>query len=409
VTLVEDGASSALAEVVRGEGRRVLATLIRTTGSVTLAEDAVQEAAIEALEHWPREGVPDNPRAWLTTVARRKAVDAIRRDANRSDKEVNAMDLTGPAPDLPDSVVRDDLLRLVFTCCHPSLSVSAQTTLSLNTLCGLSVADCARLLLTTESTMARRLGRTKQKIAVAGIPYRIPSDAELPARLDAVASTAYLLFTAGIAGAEDAVRPELCDEAIRLGRLLVELMPDESSLQGLLGLMLLTDARRATRVDGSGDLVLLADQDRSRWDAGLIAEGLPLVEGALRRSRERAGRFELQAAIAACHASAATYADTDWTDIVALYDALLEVEPTEIVRLNRAVAEGERDGPLAGLQALDELTGLDRFHLWHACRAELLARLGHQDEARDALARALTCDPPAADRRHLERRLSALA
>jgi RNA polymerase sigma factor (sigma-70 family) len=407
--LAEDATSSALAEVVRDEGRRVLATLIRTTGSVSLAEDAVQEAAIEALEHWPREGVPDNPRAWLTTVARRKAVDVIRRDANRTDKEVSAMDLSGPAPDLPDSVVRDDLLRLVFTCCHPSLSVAAQTTLSLNTLCGLSVADCARLLLTTESTMARRLGRTKQKIAIAGIPYRIPSDAELPARLDAVASTAYLLFTAGIAGAEDAVRPELCDEAIRLGRLLVELMPDESSLQGLLALMLLTDARRATRVDGAGDLVLLADQDRSRWDAALIAEGLPLVEGALRRSRERAGRFELQAAIAACHAGASTYADTDWGDIVALYDALLLIEPTEIVRLNRAVAVAERDGPRAGLEALDELTELDRFHLWHACRGELLARLGRTDEARSAFDRALACDPPAADRRHLDRRIAEVA
>jgi RNA polymerase sigma factor (sigma-70 family) len=404
--LAED-AASALAEVVRDEGRRVLATLIRTTGSVTVAEDAVQEAAISALEHWPREGVPDNPRAWLTTVARRKAVDVIRRDANRSDKEVRAMDLTGPAPDLPDSVVRDDMLRLVFTCCHPSLSVSAQTTLSLNTLCGLSIADCARLLLTSESTMARRLGRVKQKIAVAAIPYRIPSDAELPARLEAVASTAYLLFTAGISGAEDAVRPELCDEAIRLGRLLVELMPDESSLQGLLALMLLTDARRSTRVDAAGDLVLLADQDRSHWDAALIAEGLPLVEGALQRSRERAGRFELQAAIAAAHASAATYPDTDWADIVALYDALLVVEPTEIVRLNRAVAVGELGGPAAGLEALDELTALDGFHLWHACRAELLARLGRSDESTAAFERALACDPPAADRRHLERRIAA--
>ena len=405
--MAEDAAASALAEVVRDEGRRVLATLIRTTGSVTVAEDAVQEASIAALEHWPREGVPDNPRAWLTTVARRKAVDAIRRDANRSDKEVRAMDLTGPAPDLPDSVVRDDLLRLVFTCCHPSLSVAAQTTLSLNTLCGLSVADCARLLLTTESTMARRLGRTKQKIAIAGIPYRIPSDAELPARLDAVASTAYLLFTAGIAGTEDAVRPELCDEAIRLGRLLVDLMPDESSLQGLLALMLLTDARRTTRVDAAGDLVLLADQDRSQWDAALIAEGLPLVERALQRSRQRAGRFELQAAIAACHASAASYAETDWADIVALYDALLVVEPTEIVRLNRAVALGEGDGPLAGLAALDELTGLDRFHLWHACRAELLARLGRTEQSVNAFRRALECGPPTADQRHLERRIAA--
>ncbi len=394
--------------VVRDEGRRVLATLIRTTGSVTLAEDAVQEAAIAALVHWPREGMPDNPRAWLTTVARRKAVDMIRRDANRTDKEVSAIDPIGPEPDLPESVIRDDLLRLVFTCCHPSLSSSAQTTLSLNTLCGLSIADCARLLLTSESTMARRLGRTKHKIAVAGIPYRIPSDAELPSRLETVASTVYLLFTAGVAGTEVAVRPELCDEAIRLGRLLVELMPDESSLQGLLALMLLTDSRRLSRVDGSGDLVLLANQDRSHWDAALIAEGLPLVEGALRRSRELAGRFELQAAIAACHASAPTYTDTDWSDIVALYDALLEVEPTEIVRLNRAVAVGERDGPLAGLTDLDRLTGLERFHLWHACRGELLARLGRADEARSALDAALACDPPAADRRHLERRLAAL-
>lgn len=384
----------------------MLATLIRTTGSVTLAEDAVQEAAIEALEHWPGEGTPDNPRAWLTTVARRKAVDMIRRDANRTDKEVAAMDLTGPAPDLPESVVRDDVLRLVFTCCHPSLSHASQTTLSLNTLCGLSVADCARLMLTTETAMARRLGRIKHKIAVAGIPYRIPSDAELPERLDAVAATAYLMFTAGIAG--ETVRPELCDEAIRLGRLLVELMPDESSLQGLLALMLLTDARRTTRADASGDLVLLADQDRAQWDAALIAEGLALVATALTRSRHRAGRFELQAAIAAVHASAASSADTDWADIVRLYDALLLVEPTDVVRLNRGVALGQRDGPAAGLAAIDELEGLDRFHLWHACRAELLVRLGRRDEALTAFDAAIACNPPAADRRHLERRVAAI-
>ncbi|MDR7085551.1 RNA polymerase sigma-70 factor (ECF subfamily) [Aeromicrobium panaciterrae] len=398
-------ASSALAEIVRGEGRRVLATLIRTTGSVTLAEDAVQEAAIEALKHWTAEGLPDNPRAWLTTVARRKAVDMIRRDANRTDKEVEAMDLTGPAPDLPESVVRDDLLRLVFTCCHPSLSHASQTTLSLNTLCGLSIADCARLMLTTETAMARRLGRVKQKIAVAGIPYRIPSDAELPERLDAVASTAYLMFTAGIAG--ETVRPELCDEAIRLARLLGELMPDESSLQGLLALMLLTDARRMTRIDAAGDLVLLADQDRSQWDRAKIADGLELVERALKRSRHRAGRFELQAAIAAVHASATSSDDTDWADIVELYDALLLVEPTDVVRLNRGVALGERDGPAAGLAALDELEGLDRFHLWHACRAELLVRIGRTGEAAAAFDAALSCDPPAADRRHLERRIAA--
>lgn len=383
----------------------MLATLIRTTGSVMLAEDAVQEASLEALLHWPDEGLPDNPRAWLTTVARHKAVDMIRRDATRTDKEVKAMDLFGPAPDLPESVVRDDLLRLVFTCCHPSLSHASQTTLSLNTLCGLSIADCARLMLTTETAMARRLGRIKHKITVAGIPYRIPSDAELPERLDAVASTAYLMFTAGITGPDHAVRPELCDEAIRLGRLLVELMPDESSLQGLLALMLLTDARRATRVDAAGDLVLLADQDRSRWDAGAIAEGLALVEAALSRSRERAGRFELQAAIAAAHAGSPSSDATDWADIVTLYDALLIVEPTDVVRLNRGVAVGERDGPAAGLAAIDALAGLERFHLWHACRAELLVRLGRGAEAVDAYNKALDCGPPAGDRRFIESRI----
>jgi len=401
-------ASSVLADLVRDEGRRVLATLIRTTGSMTVAEDAVQEAAISALEHWPRDGVPDNPRAWLTTVARRKAVDAIRREAARGDKEVRAMDLTNDPGDLPDSVVRDDELRLVFTCCHPALSLANQTTLSLTTLCGLSVADTARLMLTTEGAMARRLTRAKHKIAVAGIPYRIPPDAELPERLEAVATTVYLLLTAGIAGGDQPVRPQLCDEAIRLGRLLVELMPDESSLQGLLALMLLTDARRATRTDAEGELVLIADQDRSRWDASRIAEGATLVEAALRRSRHRAGRFELEAAIAACHATAKSYAETDWSDIIALYDRLLELTPTDVVRLNRAVAVGERDGAQAGLDELDQLSGLDRFHLWHACRAELLLRLGRTSEAAAAFDAAVACDPPAADRRHLERRLAAL-
>lgn len=403
-----DPATSALAELVRDEGRRVLATLIRTTGSITVAEDAVQEAAIEALHHWPREGLPDHPRAWLTTVARRKAIDAIRRDAGRGDKEERAMDLLAGPPDVPDSVVRDDQLRLVFTCCHPALSLATQTTLSLTTLCGLSVADTSRLLLTSESAMARRLTRAKHKIAVAGIPYRIPSDAELPARLRGVTTTVYLLFTAGIAGDEEALRPQLCDEALRLGQLLVGLMPDESSLQGLLALMLLTDARRATRVDADGDLVLMADQDRSRWDAGQIVEGGALVEAALRRSRHRAGRFELEAAIAACHTTAGSYDATDWDDIVALYDRLLMLTPTDVVRLNRAVALGERDGPGVGLATLDELDDLGRFHLWHASRAELLSRLGRRDEAVQALREAAACRPPAADGRFIQRRIAQL-
>jgi RNA polymerase sigma factor (sigma-70 family) len=402
-------ASSVLAELVRDEGRRVLATLIRTTGSITIAEDAVQEAAVAALEHWPKDGIPDSPRAWLTTVARRKAVDAIRREAGRGDKEVLAMDLLGDPPDIPDSVVRDDELRLVFTCCHPTLSLATQTTLSLTTLCGLSVADTARLMLTTEAAIARRLTRAKHKIAVAGIPYGIPPDAELPERLDAVATTVYLLFTAGVAGGDDPVRPQLCDEAIRLGRLLVELMPDESSLQGLLALMLLTDARRATRADAEGDLVLIADQDRSQWDAARVAEGVALVDGALRRSRHRAGRFELEAAIAACHAAAKTYDATDWDDIIALYDRLVELTPTDVVRLNRAVAIGERHGAQAGLDELDRLTGLDRFHLWHACRGELLSRLEDRPGAVDAYVRAAACNPPAAERRFIERRLAELS
>ena len=401
-------ASSVLAELVRDEGRRVLATLIRTTGSMTIAEDAVQEAAVAALEHWPKDGIPDNPRAWLTTVARRKAVDTIRREAGRGDKEVRAMDLLGGPSDVPDSVVRDDELRLVFTCCHPALSLATQTTLSLTTLCGLSIADTARLMLTTEGAMARRLTRAKHKIAVAGIPYRIPAAAELPERLEAVATTVYLLFTAGVAGGDEPVRPQLCDEAIRLGRLLVELMPDESSLQGLLALMLLTDARRTTRADAAGELVLIADQDRSLWDTERIEEGAALVEGALRRSRHRAGRFELEAAIAACHATAASYEVTDWDDIIALYDALLQLTPTDVVRLNRAVAIGERDGPMAGLEELDRLEGLDRFHLWHACRAQLLARSGDRSGAVEAYARAKACDPPAAELRFIERQLSDL-
>lgn len=401
-------ASSVLAELVRDEGRRVLATLIRTTGSITIAEDAVQEAAVAALEHWPKDGIPDNPRAWLTTVARRKAVDTIRREAGRGDKEVLAMDLLGDPPDVPDSVVRDDELRLVFTCCHPALALATQTTLSLTTLCGLSVADTARLMLTTEGAMARRLTRAKHKIAVAGIPYRIPPDAELPERLDGVATTVYLLFTAGVAGGDEPVRPQLCDEAIRLGRLLVELMPDESSLQGLLALMLLTDARRATRADAEGDLVLIADQDRSQWDGARIAEGVALVDGALRRSRHRAGRFELEAAIAACHATAKTYEETDWPDIIALYDRLVELTPTDVVRLNRAVAIGERHGAQAGLDELDRLAGLDRFHLWHACRGELLSRLDDRPAAVRAYERAAVCNPTPTERRFIERRLAEL-
>jgi len=399
-------AEQRLGEVVRDEGRRVLATLVRTTGSLTIAEDAVQEAVLTALQTWPRTGIPDSPRSWLTTVARRKAFDVLRREARRTSKEADAVAMLDPIEawsDPREEVVTDDLLRLVFTCCHPALALETQVALSLRTLCGLSTADVARLLMITEATAARRLTRAKQKIATARIPYRVPDAAELPQRLNAVATTVHLMFTAGHSGGDELVRPPLCDQAIRLGRLLVELMPDEAQLQGLLGLMLLTDARRSTRTDGDGRLLLLREQDRSKWDAAAIEEGRVLVQNALRRSRLRAGRFELQAAIAACHATARTFAETDWHDVVALYDALLRVENTPVVQLNRAVAVGERDGPAAGLAAVDAIGSLAHQHLWHACRAAQLTRLGRGLEASAARAAALACSPSPPEREFLLR------
>ncbi|MPQ98507.1 sigma-70 family RNA polymerase sigma factor [Modestobacter sp. I12A-02628] len=402
-------AAQRLADVVRDEGRRVLATLARTTGSLTVAEDAVADAVETALRRWPVTGVPDEPRAWLTTVARNKALDTLRREAARVGKEADAVEVAAlNAPEGPPeaSVVRDDLLRLVFTCCHPALQVEAQVALALRTVCGLATADVARLLVLPEATVAKRLTRAKQKIAVAGIPYRVPDAEDLPARLTAVATVVHLVFTAGHSGGETLVRPQLCDEALRLARLLVELMPDESSLQGLLALMLLTDARRATRTDADGRLLTLAEQDRSRWDADAIAEGARLVEAALRRSRLGAGRFELQAAIAACHACAPSLEQTDWADVVALYDALLRVEDTPVVRLNRAVAVGELAGPAAGLAALEAVGGLGRLHLWHACRAELLARLDRRGEAVAAWQQALDCRPSPPEEDFIRRRLA---
>ena len=401
-----DRAHERLAELVRDEGRRVLATLVRTVGDLTVAEDAVSEAAFVALRRWPVDGLPEQPRAWLTTVARNAALDTLRREARRRDKEVAAVQLAALSE--PDPGERPtDLLRLVFTCCHPALSQQAQVALALRTLCGLSTTDVARLLLVTEATAAKRLTRARQKIAAAHIPYRVPDAEELPARLDAVATTVHLLFTAGHAGSTALVRPQLCDLAIRLGRQLVDLMPDESTLQGLLALMLLTDARRATRTDPDGRLLRLAEQDRSRWDQDAVAEGLRLVESALTRSRLRAGRFELQAAIAAAHAGAPSFEETDWHDVVTLYDALLHVEDTAVVRLNRAVAVGERDGPADGLAALDAVRGLERLHLWHACRGALLDRLDRRAEAGAAYRAALACDPSPEESAFLRERLAA--
>ncbi|MEK8072254.1 RNA polymerase sigma factor [Rhodococcoides navarretei] len=399
-----------LAAVVRDEGRRVLATLVRITGSLAVAEDAVSEAVVAALAHWPRSGVPDNPRAWLTTVARNKALDIVRREAGRSAKEREAANLALLKQDWSNSdqdSVGDDLLRLVFTCCHPTLSVEAQVALSLRTLCGLATADVARLMLVPEATMAKRLTRAKKKIATANIPYRVPDSAELPQRLEAVATTVYLLFTAGHLGGETLVRPQLCDEAIRLARLMIDLMPDEPSLQGLLALMLFTDSRRATRTDDSGGLVRLEDQDRSRWNREAIEEGMQWMDSALRRNDTQPSRYTIQAAIAACHSGAATYADTDWPRIVVLYDALAVVENTPIVALNRGVAIGESQGPAAGLDALDAIESLTGHHLWHACRAVMLDRLGRAEEARAARTTALTLDPSPAERAFLRAQLDS--
>ncbi|WP_212709759.1 MULTISPECIES: RNA polymerase sigma factor [unclassified Rhodococcus (in: high G+C Gram-positive bacteria)] len=399
-----------LAAVVRDEGRRVLATLVRITGSLAVAEDAVSEAVVAALAHWPRSGVPDNPRAWLTTVARNKALDIVRREAGRSAKEREAANLALLKQDWSDGdqdSVSDDLLRLVFTCCHPTLSVEAQVALSLRTLCGLATVDVARLMLVPEATMAKRLTRAKKKIAAANIPYRVPDSAELPQRLDAVSTTVYLLFTAGHLGGETLVRPQLCDEAIRLARLMIDLMPDEPSLRGLLALMLFTDSRRATRTDGEGGLVRLEDQDRSRWNREAIEEGMQWVDSALRRNDTHPSRYTIQAAIAACHSGAATYADTDWSRIVVLYDALAVVENTPIVALNRGVAVGESQGPAAGLDALDAIDSLSGHYLWHACRAVMLDRLGRAEEARSARTTALALDPSPAERAFLRAQLDS--
>jgi RNA polymerase sigma-70 factor, ECF subfamily len=379
--------SDALVELLRESGRDVLATLTRWTGDLALAEDAVQDATLTALERWPRDGVPENPVAWLRLTARRRAVDLIRREANRRPKEESAMSLSDTEPEEPTaSMVEDDLLRLVFTCCHPSLAAATQVALSLRTLCGLTTAEVARAMLVSEASMAKRLTRARQKIKQARIPYRVPPDHELPDRWASVLTTAYLLFNEGYAATDgpELVRGELVDEAVRLGRLLVRLQPDDAGATGLLALMLLQDSRRATRVDASGAAVLLGDQDRGRWDAAKIQEGVRLVGEGLRRSPDQPDRYVVQAAIAACHALAASYDETDWDAVVSWYDVLLGLDPGPVVRLNRAAAVAERDGPAPGLAAVDAVTGLDGYALWHASRAVLLRRLGREADAEAA-------------------------
>jgi RNA polymerase sigma-70 factor, ECF subfamily len=395
---------------------RVLAGLIRVFGDFELAEDALQDALVVAVDRWPVDGVPDNPAGWLTTAARRKALDRLRREHTLAQKQQHvelelehAMATQGNDP--------TDWLRLIFTCCHPALNGQAQVALTLRTLCGLSVAEIARAFLTPEPTVAQWLVRAKRKIKLAGIPYQVPPDHVLPERLPAVLSVIYLTFNEGYAASagEGLLRNDLSAEAIRLGRNLYALMPDEGEVLGLLALMLLHDSRRRARTSPSGDLVLLEDQDRSAWDRAEIAEGLGLLDHALRLRRapnQRVGAYQLQAAIAALHAQSATPAQTDWQEISLLYRELLSIHDTPVVRLNRAVAVAMAEGPEAGLSlvcAANVGGALDDYPLYHSARADLLRRLTRRREATEAYRRALEVTTNLAERRFLLRRLSEVS
>ena len=409
-----DQARAAVEAVYRGDSRRVLATLIRLLGDFDLAEEAMHDAFSVALERWPRDGVPGNPRAWLVSAGRFKAIDGIRRRARfdaslgaiAEQLDANTVDLA----DWDDDRLEDDRLRLIFTCCHPALPPDAQIALTLREVCGLTTEEIARAFLTGAPTVAQRIVRAKAKIRATGIPYQVPARAELPDRLDSVLHVVYLVFNEGYSAStgETLTRVDLSTEAIRLGRLLVELLPEptEPEALGLLALMLLHEARRAARSSATGELILLDDQDRSCWDQTRIAEGSALVERAL-RSR-RFGPYTLQAAIAAVHAEAAAAAETDWAQIVGLYEVLLRSDPSPIVELNRAAAVAMRDGPAAGLALIDELLArgeLADYHLAHSARADLLRRLGRLADARASYERALELARQAPERRFLERRI----